>query len=80
VAVILVDHDALAEPGGAGRAVAAVPEHAGQAVYRGWMLRSGQDAAFADALARRGVSLRTSAGQYRQAHELPGGSAAGARW
>ena len=49
-----------------------VPEHAGQAVYRGWMLRSGQYAAFADALACRGVRLRTSADQYRRAHELPG--------
>ena len=33
----------------------------GAAVYRGWMLRSGRYAAFADALAERGVSLRTYA-------------------
>lgn len=70
--VALVDHDALAEPGGAQRAVAQVPQHAGDALYRGWMLSSGQYAAFAAALASRGVMLRTSAAQYRRAHELPG--------
>jgi hypothetical protein len=36
------------------------------------MLSSGQYAAFAAALAAKGVVLRTSPGQYRQAHELPG--------
>jgi hypothetical protein len=36
------------------------------------MRSSGQYAAFADALAGRGVRLRTSADHYRQAHELPG--------
>jgi hypothetical protein len=72
LAVALVDHDALAEPGGARRAVARVPTGDGPAVYRGWMLASGQYAAFADAVADRGVTLRTSAAQYRQAHELPG--------
>jgi hypothetical protein len=36
------------------------------------MLRSERYAGFARALARRGVTLRTSAGQYRRAHELPG--------
>jgi hypothetical protein len=72
VDVGLVDHDALTEPGGAGRAVAAIPEGGGEAVYRGWMLRSEQYAAFHGALAERGVALRTSPGRYRQAHELPG--------
>lgn len=43
-----------------------------EAVYRGWMLRSERYADFATALAARGVRLRTSAQQYRQAHELPG--------
>ncbi len=70
--VALVDHDALTEPGGAGQAVARVPGGAGPAVYRGWMLASTQYAALADALAAKGTSLRTSAAQYRQAHELPG--------
>ena len=42
------------------------------AVYRGWMLRSEQYDDFARALAARGVRLRTSPDQYRQAHELPG--------
>jgi hypothetical protein len=36
------------------------------------MLASGQYALLADALAARGVTLRTSGAQYRQAHELPG--------
>ena len=70
--VALVDHDALNEPGGAQQAVARVPANGGEAVYRGWMLSGGQYAAFADALAGRGVALRTSPAQYRQAHELPG--------
>lgn len=68
--VALVDHDALAR-GQAERAVAKVPA-APDAVYRGWMLRSEHYAAFADALARRGAVLRTTADQYRAAHELPG--------
>jgi hypothetical protein len=73
--VAVVDHDALTVAGGARRAVARVPE-AAVAVYRGWMLRAGQYAAFAEALAGRGAVLRTGAGQYRQAHELPGWHAA----
>ena len=70
--VALIDHDALAEPYGAERAVARVPDGAGLAVYRGWMLASGRYAALADAVTAKGVTLRTSAAQYRQAHELPG--------
>jgi hypothetical protein len=70
--VVLVDHDALTEADGAERAVTRAAGHAGEAIYRGWMLRSDQYAAFAAALASRGISLRTSAEQYRQAHELPG--------
>ena len=66
-----MDHDALTGSGGAERAVARVPPD-GEAVYRGWMLRGEQYAAFAEALAQRGVLLRTSAEQYRRAHELPG--------
>jgi ATP-grasp domain-containing protein len=52
-------------------AVRGVPAD-GDAVYRGWMLRSERYAAMAGALARRGTTLRTSAAQYRTAHELPG--------
>ena len=70
--VALVDHDALTEPGGAQRAVATVPQDGGHAVYRGWMLRSEQYAAFAEALRGRGVTLCTGSGQYRRAHEFPG--------
>ncbi|WP_051772671.1 ATP-grasp domain-containing protein [Saccharothrix sp. NRRL B-16314] len=68
--VALVDHDALTR-GHADRAVAKAPADE-DAVYRGWMLRSEHYAAFADALARRGALLRTTADQYRGAHELPG--------
>ncbi|ONI85118.1 hypothetical protein ALI22I_29455 [Saccharothrix sp. ALI-22-I] len=68
--VVVVDHDALAR-GEAARAVAKVPA-AEDAVYRGWMLRSEHYAAFADALGQRGTVLRTTADQYRSAHELPG--------
>ena len=74
--VALIDHDALADPGAAGRAVARVPSAGGPAVYRGWMLRADQYAALAAALEARDVTLRTSAAQYRRAHELPGWHAA----
>jgi ATP-grasp domain, R2K clade family 3 len=70
--VALIDHDALAEPDGVGRAVARVPEGGGAAVYRGWMLESSRYAELASALAARGAVLRTSSAQYRRAHELPG--------
>ncbi|MEV5823237.1 ATP-grasp domain-containing protein [Micromonospora haikouensis] len=70
ITVAVVDHDALTRDD-PHRAVATVPA-GGVAVYRGWMLRSDQYAAFAEALAARGVSLRTNGDQYRRAHELPG--------
>jgi hypothetical protein len=70
--VALIDHNALTEAEGAERAVARVPDGGGAAVYRGWMLASGQYAALANALAAKGTDLRTSAAQYRRAHELPG--------
>jgi hypothetical protein len=72
----VVDHDALTCPEGAARAVRRVPAAEEIAVYRGWMLRSEQYAAFAAALAERGVRLRTTADQYQRAHELPGWYAA----
>lgn len=72
VQVALVDHDGLCEPDGAGAAVARVPADAGAAVYRGWMLRASQYAAFARALAGRGVTLRTSPDHYQRGHEFPG--------
>lgn len=72
VPVALVDHDALGQAGGARRAVARVPEGHRDAVYRGWMVRAGQYEALAGALAARGVTLRTSPGQYQRAHEFPG--------
>lgn len=69
--IALVDHDALTRADGADDAVSRVSA-AGDAVYRGWMLRSEQYAALDQALRRRGVTLRTTPAQYRQAHELPG--------
>jgi hypothetical protein len=70
--VALIDHDALAEPEGAERAVARVTGGGGLAVYHGWMLASTRYTALADALAAKDATLRTSAEQYRRAHELPG--------
>ncbi|MDO3700160.1 ATP-grasp domain-containing protein [Micromonospora sp. C28SCA-DRY-2] len=69
--VAVVDHDALARGDDPDRAVASVPA-GGPAVYRGWMLRGERYAELTEALARRGVSVRTTAEQYRRAHELPG--------
>lgn len=68
--VALIDHDAVTR-GDAEAAVARVPAGS-DAVYRGWMLRSGHYAGLVRALAGRGVSVRTDPGQYRRAHELPG--------
>lgn len=73
--VAVIDHDGLARGGDDDAAVARVPA-AGDAVYRGWMLSAGRYAAMAAALAARGVTLRTTAEQYRRAHELPGWYAA----
>ena len=72
ITVALIDHDALADPAGAQRAVARVPDAGGRAIYRGWMMSSASYTALADALTARGVRLRTDADQYRRAHELPG--------
>ncbi|WIN00850.1 ATP-grasp domain-containing protein [Actinoplanes oblitus] len=71
IEVAVIDHDALVrgDPGDA--AVARVPAGA-DAVYRGWMLPAPRYRALADALVRRGTSLRTTPRQYRRAHELPG--------
>ncbi|MFI9631340.1 ATP-grasp domain-containing protein [Nocardia sp. NPDC051929] len=69
--VAVVDHDALTRADGAEEAVRRV-RSSGVAVYRGWMLRSAEYAAFERSLRQRGVTLRTSAEQYRRAHELPG--------
>ncbi|MEU4164499.1 ATP-grasp domain-containing protein [Actinoplanes sp. NPDC026670] len=74
IEVALVDHDALAR-GDAEAGVARVPAGT-DAVYRGWMLDAGRYAAMAEALAARGVTLRTGPEQYRRAHELPGWYAA----
>jgi hypothetical protein len=62
VTVALIDHDALADPGpgGAGRAVALVPDSGGTAVYRGWMLRASQYAALAAACPRGACCFATT--------------------
>lgn len=72
VTVAVVDHDAVTEAGGAARAVARVPQGAGGAWYRGWMVTSDQYRALAQALADRDVGLWTEPAQYQRAHELPG--------
>lgn len=76
-AVALVDHDALARGDAAGgvrrvRRAALAGDDAADAVYRGWMLRTEHYDGLAEALAAREVLLRTSAEQFRRAHELPG--------
>ena len=38
VGIALIDHDALADPGGADRAVTRVPDVTAVALYRGWMI------------------------------------------
>ncbi|MEV6281207.1 ATP-grasp domain-containing protein [Kribbella sp. NPDC051770] len=67
IVVVRVDHDALVR----GEAELRVPA-AEDAVYRGWMLSSAQYESFEAGLAECGVQLRTSADEYRTAHELPG--------
>ncbi|MBM2623807.1 ATP-grasp domain-containing protein [Actinoplanes sp. LDG1-06] len=67
----LIDHDALTA-GDAARAVARIPADGDTAVYRGWMLTAPAYAGFVTALSARGVTMRTSAEQYRRGHELPG--------
>ncbi len=69
--VAVIDHDAFARGGPYDAAVAGVPA-GDSALYRGWMLRAEQYTALSEALAARDVVLRTSAEQYRRAHELPG--------
>jgi hypothetical protein len=69
--VALIDHDALVA-GDAAAAVARVPAGAGAAWYRGWMLTGKQYKLLEDTLTARGVTLLTSARNYRRAHELPG--------
>ena len=73
VRVELVDHDALTRPGGTNPvARVAREDRRATAVYRGWMMRSEQYAAFAEALAEKNIALRTDPKQYQRAHELPG--------
>ncbi|WP_414166777.1 ATP-grasp domain-containing protein [Streptoverticillium reticulum] len=69
--VALLDHDALLT-GDVRGALAGVPRDAGAAWYRGWMIPVDRWDALDAALADRGVTLLTSAEQYRRAHELPG--------
>lgn len=68
IPVARIDHDALSRPQ---EAVADVPPSS-DAVYRGWMMSAAEYAALEQALTARDVQLRTSAREYRTAHELPG--------
>jgi hypothetical protein len=68
--VAVVDHDALADPGGAERAVARVPDAGRTAVYRGWMMSSVSYGTLGSAPTARACDCGRS--QYWQAHQLPG--------
>ncbi len=65
--VAVVDHDAV-ETGEADRAVRRVPAAAGDALYRGWMLRSEHYAAFLDRVGHQG---RAAAHQRRPVPQRP---------
>ncbi|MEU8584786.1 ATP-grasp domain-containing protein [Streptomyces abikoensis] len=69
--VALLDHDALLA-GRAEEAVRRVPRGIGPLWYRGWMIPATAYAGLEAALAACGALLRTGAGHYRTAHELPG--------
>lgn len=71
----LVDHDALVA-GRSDDALVRLPDGDDDIVYRGWMLRSVAYQQLDERLAARGRHLRTSASEYRTAHELPGWFAA----
>lgn len=66
----LLDHDAL-ERSRADDALLRITA-SGDTVYRGWMLRAEQYGALETSLREHGVTLRTTAAQYRAGHELPG--------
>lgn len=70
-AVGLLDHDALVA-GHLERALVRLPEGDTDVVYRGWMVRSEQYQRLEELVAERGSRLRTSAADFRAAHELPG--------
>jgi len=70
----LVDHSRMLA-GEAAAGVARVPEGAGAAIYRGWMLRPNQYEAMHAALVARGCALVNTVQQYRACHYLPEGYA-----
>jgi hypothetical protein len=80
-AVVLIDHDELdrrIRPEAAlRRARLSAP---GNAVYRGWMLRSEAYRDLYNALVERGVSLMTSPAAYGACHHTPGSYAALRAW
>ncbi len=66
----LIDHSGVIS-GKVAASVSRVPEGAGAAMYRGWMLTPSQYEALHEALSARGVELVNDARQYRTAHYLP---------
>ena len=77
LAITLVDHDALARPGGAAAGVRGVAgEEPHLAVYRGWMLTADRYDDLSRALEPRNVKLVTTPAAFARAHELPGWYAA----
>jgi hypothetical protein len=74
VDVALLDHDVLVaahDLAGVRQAVRKVPASE-DVVYRGWMVTADAYARLEQVLARQGARLRTTFGQYRRGHELPG--------
>ena len=67
----LINLEVLQDEHDVERAVRFVPENAGPAIYRGWMLTPAQYTKLHTALARRGTVLINSPEQYRHAHYLP---------
>lgn len=70
LATALVDHTRLVA-GEPLAALAAVGEHRGQAIYRGWMLTPAQYETLYTTLAATGISLVNEPAAYRTCHYLP---------
>lgn len=79
--ILLVDHDELDVRVDVTAALRRIPKAlAGEAIYRGWMLRSEAYRAFHDELAARGVMMMTSPSQYDDCHHAPASYPALSEW
>lgn len=68
--VHLIDHDAIVT-GDLTSGLRGIEGSGSGYVYRGWMVRPVQYSAMSDELRNRGVVLRTTGSDFRQAHHLP---------